>query len=188
MIQKWLHVGGRFSKRDAEIYRTWARDCPSECIIVEVGVARGRSLSCLMSELDIQGKDRVLVYGVDCWNWPELFPVAAANLAPWGRRTRLIHCESVIASRLFQAGGVWGVFIDANHDYDAFKEDIEVWSPKATHRLGGHDYSATFPGVVRAVDEYASVPVIRGDTWDVDLRRADGSRRSGGGLECSQAE
>lgn len=48
------------------------------------------------------------------------------------------------------------VFIDADHGYEAVKEDIALWKPKvrAGGWLGGHDYHARkFPGVVQAVNE-----------------------------------
>lgn len=47
------------------------------------------------------------------------------------------------------------VFIDALHDYEHVKQDIELWWPKV--RVGGlitgHDYQHKFPGTMRAVAE-----------------------------------
>lgn len=47
------------------------------------------------------------------------------------------------------------VFIDALHDYESVKQDIELWWPKI--RVGGyltgHDYQHKFPGTMRAVAE-----------------------------------
>jgi predicted O-methyltransferase YrrM len=48
------------------------------------------------------------------------------------------------------------VFIDADHSYEAVKDDIACWAPKvrAGGWVGGHDYHPRkFPGVVKAVDE-----------------------------------
>lgn len=48
------------------------------------------------------------------------------------------------------------VFIDADHGYEAVKDDIHCWAPKVRPGgwVGGHDYhERKFPGVVRAVDE-----------------------------------
>jgi hypothetical protein len=47
------------------------------------------------------------------------------------------------------------LFIDADHSYDAVRDDSEIWLP---HVVSGgivawHDYSEAHPGVVRAVDE-----------------------------------
>jgi predicted O-methyltransferase YrrM len=48
------------------------------------------------------------------------------------------------------------VFIDADHSYEAVKDDIACWAPKVRSGgwVGGHDYHPRkFPGVVKAVDE-----------------------------------
>lgn len=45
------------------------------------------------------------------------------------------------------------VFLDANHSYDETRKDLQ-WALKSGAKLiTGHDYSAGFPGVMRAVDE-----------------------------------
>lgn len=44
------------------------------------------------------------------------------------------------------------LFIDASHEYDAVKRDIELYVSK-TKVLAGHDFTRVFPGVVAAVDE-----------------------------------
>ena len=63
------------------------------------------------------------------------------------------------AAKKFESKSLDLVFIDANHTYEAVKEDIALWLPKV--RLGGvicgHDYHRTgnipHNGVKRAVDE-----------------------------------
>ena len=65
--------------------------------------------------------------------------------------------SSVDASKKFPREYFHFVYIDANHTYEAVKEDIAVWFPKVKVNgvLGGHDYRRKmFPGVVRAVDEF----------------------------------
>lgn len=49
-------------------------------------------------------------------------------------------------------------FIDADHSYEACKEDLELWAPKvrAGGIVAGHDYGAIWPGVVEAVHEYVA--------------------------------
>lgn len=48
------------------------------------------------------------------------------------------------------------VYIDGNHEYEAVSQDIAAFSPKlrAGGILCGHDYVKTWPGVIRAVDEF----------------------------------
>ena len=60
------------------------------------------------------------------------------------------------------------VFIDAQHDYDSVKKDIEIWTPKLKPGglLSGHDYQPNFKGVIQAVDEAVGRPIIgENDTW-----------------------
>lgn len=63
------------------------------------------------------------------------------------------------------------VFIDAEHTYEAVKEDIALWRDKVKHGgwLGGHDYDnlPKFPGVRQAVDEAFAdgVEVGADHTW-----------------------
>ncbi len=58
------------------------------------------------------------------------------------------------------------VFIDAAHDYESVRADILLWRPLATRILCGHDYSAKWPGVRRAVDELLGTPdELHGSIW-----------------------
>ena len=66
------------------------------------------------------------------------------------------------------------IFIDALHDYDHIKQDIELWLPKIKQGgvICGHDYNNTrFPGIARAVNEIFAyqlitlIPVRRCQMW-----------------------
>jgi hypothetical protein len=48
------------------------------------------------------------------------------------------------------------VYIDANHEYENVKPDIELWFPKVKNKcfLAGHDYEGYYPDVTRAVNEF----------------------------------
>lgn len=50
------------------------------------------------------------------------------------------------------------VFIDAGHNYDSCKQDIEDWLPRTKKLICGHDYSSEFPGVIKAVNEKFGKP------------------------------
>ena len=68
------------------------------------------------------------------------------------------------------------IFIDANHEYDWVKNEIELaWQlVKKGGALTGHDYNPEgFPGVCRAVEEFAkkkNLPfkVLDGYVWQID--------------------
>jgi hypothetical protein len=72
--------------------------------------------------------------------------------------------KSPEASEDFADGEFDIVYIDAEHDYESVKADIEAWLPKARHIIAGHDY-CSFHGVRRAVE--ASLPGCRvmGNVW-----------------------
>jgi len=56
------------------------------------------------------------------------------------------------------------VYIDAEHDYESVKADIEAWLPKARHIIAGHDYFV-FPGVEKAVRGAGLEPRVSGSVW-----------------------
>jgi|TARA_B100000780_G_scaffold277089_1_gene247026 hypothetical protein len=61
------------------------------------------------------------------------------------------------------------VYIDAKHDYESVKLDLELYLPKVKIGavIAGHDYSKTFPGVQRAVNEICGSPesVFMDNSW-----------------------
>ncbi len=64
------------------------------------------------------------------------------------------------------------VFLDAAHDYDSVKKDLEAWWPKVNGYFGGHDYNNSPHGVQMAVNEFfyllnIKVNVING-SWLVE--------------------
>ena len=67
------------------------------------------------------------------------------------------------------------VFIDADHSYEAVKNDIFLWLPKVTRLICGHDYhgKGSWKGVTRAVNEiFGESDVIsrRGLIWAYKIR------------------
>jgi hypothetical protein len=75
------------------------------------------------------------------------------------------HCaRSPDAASKFKDGEFDIVYIDAEHDYESVKQDIEAWKPKTKHILAGHDYHA-FPDVQRAVKDCGLTPHVEGNVW-----------------------
>jgi Methyltransferase domain len=64
------------------------------------------------------------------------------------------------AARVLAKLGIFAdaVYLDAAHDEDAVALDLELYWPLVRARgiLFGHDYTSRWPGVVRAVDAFAS--------------------------------
>ncbi len=87
---------------------------------------------------------------------------AVENLAPFGQRSKILRQASPQAAEQFADGHFDFVFIDAQHQYEGAKQDLEAWWPKVRSGgiLAGHDYlDGIIPegnfGVKSAVDEFA---------------------------------
>jgi hypothetical protein len=57
------------------------------------------------------------------------------------------------------------VFLDAMHDYDETKKDIEWARAAGAEIIAGHDYCTKFPGVMRVVDEFGGPRQLGGTVW-----------------------
>lgn len=151
-------------------------------VIVEVGVAFGRSLAYLSRKVIDSGK-RIQIYAVDPWldrGWNT--PADEGGHPGWGgeytelvrekggpfnaflhcmtthapaelERVNVLRCTSKDASRIIS--GCHGVLIDASHHYEDVQFDIHTWLPHLNVNgiLAGDDYSTVFPGVMQAVGE-----------------------------------
>lgn len=66
------------------------------------------------------------------------------------------------------------VYIDANHEYEYVKKDIEVslYKLKSNGIICGHDYNEESPGVIRAVNEFFGKPdkIFSDSSWAVYLK------------------
>lgn len=81
-----------------------------------------------------------------------------ARTVPHWRRFRWLKLYSIDACLLFEDCFFDFVFIDADHRYEAVREDILGWMPKVKKGgiMAGHDYKVPgrrHPGVKRAVNE-----------------------------------
>lgn len=164
--------------------------------LVEVGVWLGKSISFLADYLKRLGKN-VRLDAVDTWKGT-LSDEERAAFEPFIRRhgdaagtvvgvfeENMRACGVADIVRTVQklsveAAGDYGnqsldfVFIDADHRYDAVKEDIAAWWPKIKPggSLAGHDYThTTLTGVRRAVDEEFGDRVRQvGSCWVVEKK------------------
>lgn len=79
------------------------------------------------------------------------------NLAPEyeQKRVTLLDVKSLDAVHSFEEETIDFVYIDAQHEYEDVKADIEAWVHKVREggTIAGHDYCNAFPGVIKAVDE-----------------------------------
>ena len=79
------------------------------------------------------------------------------NIKPASEYIIPIRLRSDQAVHHFKDESLDFVFIDANHEYEEVKKDIELWYPKVKKGgiFAGHDYSDTWQGVVKAVNEWS---------------------------------
>ena len=143
---------------------------PGGSRLVEVGSYNGASVAYLAAKARAADK-RLSVTAVDSGiglataRQPAYagLPALLANLRACG----VEDCCSVLADESTRAAAVFAdnslefVFLDAGHDYNSVRADIQAWWPKVRPGgwLGGHDYmGAAHPGVAQAVDEYWALP------------------------------
>ena len=172
--------------------------------IVEVGSWKGKSTSILGEIAKVRsGK----VFAVDHWKgnvgaWNKIIAGEYDVFAIFRNNIKLLGLESVVcplvmnsedATSLFPDESLDLVFLDADHRYEYFKQDIQLWLPKVKNGgvICGHDCEKYYvkcsdelriliderieddvisgvchPGVVKAVYEY----------FDGHYRIAEGSR------------
>jgi predicted O-methyltransferase YrrM len=143
-------------------YRSVAPTLPKGAIVVEVGVAHGRSLVFLAEELLKLGRDDVTLWGIDWWSgswWDDSIAktLAREDLQHVTSRFRLIREAEHRAVRSFEDLSVDLVFIDSDHSETGVNESIDIWVPKMKRGgiLSGHDYDEqAWPGTVAAVRKW----------------------------------
>lgn len=139
---------------------------------VEVGVLMGRNSFRLLN----YSKLRTL-YCIDPWiefmqedyidslgNVPNKrqnsrYLITVMRLSEFLTRAVILRMTSKTSVKLFKENSLDFVYIDANHSYEACKQDINLWWPKVSIGgiFSGHDYKNTDTfGVKRAVDEFAA--------------------------------
>lgn len=172
---QWHEIEGWFQWRSAQ--EEAVRYFPEGSCFVEVGTYLGRSL-CSLSEIVERSGKSIRLVGIDACrgSGPEglkkkNYHGAAVErgggtfagelhknivACGYGDAISLVITSSIDASRLFSDASIDWIHLDARHDYDSVKADIEAWLPKVkpTGWLSGDDYDEVkWPELVRAVDE-----------------------------------
>eukprot|EP00741_Cyanophora_paradoxa_P009457 tig00000144_g9161.t1 len=92
-----------------------------------------------------------------------IYETARQRVAPFADRVSIMRRYSVDAANEFENSSLDFIYIDARHDYEGAREDLQAWYPKLREGglFAGHDYiDRDLPGrppffVKRAVDEFA---------------------------------
>lgn len=167
------------------LYSQFVQNCnPNEVSkFVEVGVWLGKSI-CYMGEKVRESGKPVEIYGVDTWagsineqehqdyvtklGGPDkLFEEFQKHMALANLNTSVVplRMASIEASKTFEDKSLDFVFIDASHDYENVKADIQAWLPKVKMGgvLAGHDWA--WPDVNKAVIEVLKIVQTSGSCW-----------------------
>ena len=145
-----------------EFYKQMVERFSSGSKFVEVGCWKGKSSSYMAVEIVNSGKN-IEFYCVDHflgddgagWN-SDLYEIFTNNMKPVERYYNVFRMPSVEAAKKFEDESLDFVFIDASHDYENVKKDIDAWKSKV--KIGGifagHDYNNFHPETIKAVDEF----------------------------------
>lgn len=127
--------------------------------ICEVGSWAGRSAYSLLENC------KGTVTCADNWSEIPGFETATKDefLSNVGHFNNLIVIEGNSSEVPDKLGKFDMVFLDASHEYDNVKRDIEAWLPKVNRVICGHDYD--MESVKRAVDESFKIDGVIGSIW-----------------------
>lgn len=178
-------VAGYFNYKS--YYDHVATALPPRCIAVEVGSLYGRSVIYLAKKLKEHNK-RPYIYAVDFGLGVGgrnddfgYLPTLFNNIRECGVSdcVSVVAAESTVAAKAFGNESIDFVFIDAGHDYNAVRSDLQSWFPKLRRggTIGGHDWNhPNYPDVKRAVQEFFDGQEIRTDercnVWEVTKKLA----------------
>lgn len=151
----WEKIPGWFDY--ADIYDLAVEKAEDGHHFVEIGSHQGRSTAYLALAIKASGK-KIRLDACDIWTdyWDQIF---LNNMRKVGlvHRVKPVHMPSIEAAKLYPNESLDFIWIDADHSYEAVKEDVQAWFPKLKkdRYIAGHDYgNPEFPGVKHAVDEY----------------------------------
>lgn len=174
----WQAVKGFFDY--ADVYQDLVNGFQDGDCFVELGCYMGKS-ACFIGELIKTSGKKVTILCVDTWpssyrdtDLPDMvespYESFYANVRQSGLTKFIIPIRATTDwASTFVKDGLAAVFVDADHSYESCLKDIKLWRPKVRKGgvLAGHDYSGTFPGVQKAVNESfkTSEITIKGQTW-----------------------
>jgi hypothetical protein len=138
--------------------------------IIEVGTLLGITAT----EMALVKAPHQQIKTVDlyCWNpWgltPDVHAALAAQVLYYlieKGDVEMIRADKNEFYRAYNGPAPAMVFLDAMHDYEETKKDIE-WAKEAGAKIiSGHDYCEKFPGVIQIVDEFGGPRRLGGSVW-----------------------
>jgi len=165
-LSKELDLQGWFSEADAQ----WYKSIVSRIVggrMIEVGCWKGLSTHYIGKLCNMNHTD---LWCVDKWEGTvgdsgeavkeDVYNIFLSNMKILGIELTAVKMPSLEASEEFEDEFFDFIFLDAAHDYDNVKRDLEVWLPKLKKRgvFGGHDFHLhkDYFGLRKAVLEFTS--------------------------------
>ena len=179
----YQNIDGMFDFQD--IYSEMVNIAENNFWHVEVGAWRGKSSAYLATEINNSGKN-IKFDVIDTWEgskgdkdeqWHNnviqsldvsLYEDFLRNINPVKHIINPIVGRSTDIANNYKDNSLDFVFIDAAHDFDNIKADIEAWFRKVKigGYIGGHDYNGYWTGVKRAVNWYFDNDIeVRLNSW-----------------------
>ena len=165
-------IQGWFSYKN--LYKEIVNKFDSGSKLVEIGTWKGKSASYMAVEIANSNKN-IEFYCVDTWQGSAehvrelhgdasiinntLYEDFLLNIKPVSHIINPIRSTSIEAAATFEDNSLDFIFIDAAHDYENVKNDLNAWYPKLKPSgiFAGHDYIPNWPGVIQAVNEFCSI-------------------------------
>ena len=138
--------------------------------IIEVGTLLGITTTTMA--LVKAPEQKIITVDLYCWNpWgfsPDVHEALTSQILHYLVQTG--HVERIRMDkdefyRTYQGPAPSMVFLDAMHDYEATKRDIQWASRIGAKIIAGHDYCDKFPGVIQIVDEFGGPRKLGGSVW-----------------------
>lgn len=138
--------------------------------IIEIGTLLG--LTTTTMALVKAPEQKIITVDLYCWNpWgftPDVHEALTSQILHYLVQTG--HVERIRMDkdefyRTYQGPAPSMVFLDAMHDYEATKRDIQWASRLGAKIIAGHDYCEQFPGVVQIVKEFGGPRKLGGSVW-----------------------
>lgn len=153
---------------------------PSNLVMSEIGCYAGLSTKIFMES----GKVKTL-YAIDIWEdvlnlfkskWKDHnFKAVEAEFDKNLKGFNIVKLKMNAKEAQDQLPQLDFAYIDGNHHYEYVKEDIQICLKKIKNDgiIGGHDYCAQSPGVIKAVNEMFGKPdkVFSDASWIVKLKK-----------------
>jgi hypothetical protein len=150
VIDRAMAIEGLMARSEVELLYEFAQKMDD---IVEIGSFKGRSTYALCSGCKgtVYSVDHFQMDGVDTYDEFMENTKEFSNLVV----VRMASVEAAASTLIPPLVDM--VFLDADHEYDGFKLDLDVWAHRARKLVCGHDFGHGFPGIERALTEFYGV-------------------------------